>query len=102
MVFTLADAALTSLFMASIFYGLHLNTFLRTLDALRHGASQWTLLVVACCMFVLGSFSISILFKINHDAFVTYTGPGGADARLSEINDWVNPAKVRLGALCSH
>ena len=106
MAFTLAAASLTALFMESVFYGLYLDTFFRTLHALlfargafKRGNVQWKLLVVACLMFLVGTVDIALLFERNFDAFVQYTGPGGPDARLQDIRDWNNPARVRVQTL---
>jgi hypothetical protein len=99
--FTLGAATLTALFMESVFYGLFLATFFQTIytlvfarDAFKRRTVRWTLVFVAFGMFVIGTLDLVLLFKRVLDAFVGYRGPGGPDARLKEISDWVNPARV--------
>jgi hypothetical protein len=101
MAFTLGAATLTALFMESVFYGLFLATFFQTIytlvfarGAYKRGTVRWTLVSVAFGMFVLGTLDIALLFKHNLDGFVRFDGPGGPDARLGDISDWVNPARV--------
>jgi hypothetical protein len=101
MTVTISAATLTSLLMESVFYGLFLVTFFQTIytlvfacDALKRGAVRWTFVLVACGMFILGTLDLLLLFKHSLDDFVRFHGPGGPDALLADMHNWVNPTRV--------
>jgi hypothetical protein len=100
--FSVTEAQLVSLFLASIFYGIYFSTFCDCLRALVwNGGSfratsnvKWVLLVVAVCMFV--DETADAIFNLEHnlEAFIRY--PGGPAAQFKIINHWTNIARVSV------
>lgn len=54
---------------------------------------KWNMILVALAMFVFASFDVAFGLCHNIDAFVYYTGPGGATAEFSLVSNWVNVMK---------
>jgi hypothetical protein len=96
--FSVSEAQLVSLFVASIFYGIYLATFCDCLRVLVWNSGsfkattnvKWILLVVALLMFVCET--VDAIFNLQHnlDAFIFYDGPGGPAGQFKIINNWVN------------
>jgi hypothetical protein len=99
--FTVSEAQLVSLFLASVFYGIYFSTFCDCLRALVWNGSsfkattnvKWILLIVAILMFVCSTADAIFNLEHNLNAFIFYDGPGGAAAHFHIINDWVNIAR---------
>lgn len=98
--FTVAEAQLVSLFLASTFYGIFFATFCDCLRALIWNGNsfkasisvKWRLLIVACLMFVCLTVDAIIGLEHNLDAFIRFNGP--PEVRLRKIDDWTIIARV--------
>lgn len=54
---------------------------------------KWNMILVALAMFVFASLDVAFGLRHNLDAFVYYTGSGGATAEFSLVSSWVNVMK---------
>lgn len=54
---------------------------------------KWNMVLVALAMFVLATLDVAFGLRHNLDAFVYYTGSGGAIAEFSLVSNWVNVMK---------
>lgn len=96
------EAHLASLFSESVLYGLFIATFIGLLRAvLLRGATfraaapvRWSLLAVACAMFVVASVDIALNLLHDLNAFIYYQGPGGPIGEFSKISHWIQITRV--------
>lgn len=94
MAFTLPAAELVALFMDSVGFGAHIITFAvcasKMLQAQPTGKRRirWSLLWIAIALFVNGAFDVALHLYSNLQAFVSYTGPGGAVVVFSHPSSW--------------
>ncbi|RPD71692.1 hypothetical protein L226DRAFT_547169 [Lentinus tigrinus ALCF2SS1-7] len=97
--FPIDTAQLVALYMQCIFYGAVLITVgygLRVLLWSRDGQFKgrthinWIMVGVTMAMFTIATMEMA--FGLIHvlQAFIYYTGPGGAKGELSDISNWVN------------
>lgn len=54
---------------------------------------KWNMVLVALAMFVIASLDVAFGLRHNLDAFVYYTGPGGAATEFSLVSNWVGVMK---------
>ncbi|KAF9460429.1 hypothetical protein BDZ94DRAFT_1324126 [Collybia nuda] len=100
--FRISEAQIISLFLESVAWGILLICFISCMKTLlftpdgvkRRGAINWQMLSVSVLTFLVATFDISIALYHNIVAFVQFTGPGGPDAELTNISDWVNVMKT--------
>ncbi|KAI0049447.1 hypothetical protein FA95DRAFT_1604415 [Auriscalpium vulgare] len=89
---------LIALFIESVFYGLYLVTFGISIRVLAFTKSfcqrRICLLTVVLLLFVVATLNIAFSLRHVLDAFVWYTGPGGARAQLYDISNRVNAIKT--------
>ncbi|KAJ7274342.1 hypothetical protein B0H12DRAFT_1228096 [Mycena haematopus] len=82
-------ARLIALFISCVLYGILLTTFISCLRSLLFSASQkfqlkarheikWPIVAATIGMFIVSTFSAVVSMKDVVDAFIDYTGPGGA------------------------
>ena len=103
MSFPVAEAQLVALFMEAVTYGIYVVTFALCARALfwdRQGlknrrAINWPMVVVMVLMSIFATLDVALGLRHNLDAFIFYTGPGGAAAEFDNISYWVNVMKVR-------
>lgn len=98
--FPVDEAQIVALFMESIAYGIYLVTLglcARRLfwdyQGLRRTVN-WPMVVVAALMSVFATLDVALGLRHNLDAFIFYSGPGGADGEFDDISNWVNVMKV--------
>lgn len=101
--FPVTEAQIVALFMEAVSYGIYVVTLALCIRALfwdrqgtRKKAVNWPMVVVMVLMAVFATLDMSLGLKHNLDAFIFYTGPGGAAAEFDNISYWVNVMKVRL------
>lgn len=102
--FQLPEAQIVGLFMECVAYGMFLVTFGLCMRALLCRREQlapkaakdinWGMLIVALLMFLFASFDVAFGLRHNLDAFVYYSGPGGAAEEFKDIGYWVNVMKT--------
>ncbi|KIP05679.1 hypothetical protein PHLGIDRAFT_119583, partial [Phlebiopsis gigantea 11061_1 CR5-6] len=96
--FPVAEAQIVALFMEAVAYGLYLVTLGLCVRALfwgrRRERRNWPLVVVAALMALFATLDVAFGLRHNLDAFIFYTGPGGADAEFEDISYWVNVMKT--------
>lgn len=102
--FPVAEAQIVALFMEAVAYGVYLVTAGLCARALlgghrrqRGARRRWPLAAVAGAMALFATLDVAFGLRHNLDAFVFYSGPGGADAEFEDISYWVNVMKVRAG-----
>ena len=54
---------------------------------------KWTMIIVSLLMFTFATLDIAFGLRFNLDAFIYYTGPGGAIQEFAKISYWVNVMK---------
>jgi hypothetical protein len=103
--FPITEAQIVALFLESVFWGFYLVTFVPCLHLLLFKSSwelkrlseiNWPMLLVALGMCVFATLDVAIGLMHNIQAFVLYSGVGGALEEFSNISDWVNVVKVRV------
>lgn len=110
MPFTLPAAEIVALFMQAVGYGAHMITFSACMskmlsvkmDGRRH--IQWPLFAVALALFTIGTLDIAVHLYQTLDAFVYYTGKGGAAVIFSHFSSWPNVVRttsLMIGAMIS-
>ncbi|PCH39049.1 hypothetical protein WOLCODRAFT_146841 [Wolfiporia cocos MD-104 SS10] len=93
--FPLTEAQITSLFVQSVAYGIHVVTFSVCIWTLLQSSktsprrSTWPWFTVAVVLFIIGTIDVVFNFYHNMIAFIYYTGPGGAAYSLSRISNWL-------------
>jgi hypothetical protein len=102
--FLIDSAQIVGLFMETLLYGVYLVTLGQCLHALLWSPAEhrfraknkihWPMLVAAILMFTFATLDVAFGLRHNLDAFVYYTGPGGAKEELENISYWVNVMKV--------
>ncbi|KAF8825786.1 hypothetical protein HHX47_DHR6000418 [Lentinula edodes] len=99
----ISEAQLLGLFLASVFWGMFLITFVQSIRYLLWDLKgnlkplsiiNWPLLIVAALLAFLSTFDVALGLMHNIEAFIFYTGPGGSAARFTGLTDWVNILKV--------
>ncbi|KAJ7689595.1 hypothetical protein B0H17DRAFT_1295195 [Mycena rosella] len=100
MALSLPAAELASTLIASVLYGIYLVTFGITARVLlttggsgrwRHRSEiNWIVVTVAAVMFVNATLDLSINMNTLVEAFVVYTGPGGAEHVFGHPSNWQN------------
>ncbi|RDX54731.1 hypothetical protein OH76DRAFT_1398121 [Lentinus brumalis] len=97
--FPIDAAQLVALYMQCICYGMVLITVaygLRVLLWSRDGHLKsrahinWILVGATIAMFTIATLEMALGLQHNLDAFIYYTGPGGAIGEFSDISNWVN------------
>ncbi|KAJ7151024.1 hypothetical protein C8R46DRAFT_824008, partial [Mycena filopes] len=100
--FPITEAQIVGLFLESVFWGIYLITLVLCLRSLLFTTNfgfkrlqdiNWPMLVVALAMCVLATLDVAVGLLHNIEAFVLYTGPGGAEAEFGNISDWINVVK---------
>lgn len=102
--FPVAEAQLVALFMEAVTYGIYVVTFALCARALfwnKQGLKSrrtihWPMVVVMVLMAIFATLDLALGLRHNLEAFIFYTGPGGAAAEFDNISYWVNVMKVRL------
>ncbi|TFY75787.1 hypothetical protein EWM64_g8223, partial [Hericium alpestre] len=96
--FSIAEAHIVALFLQSIFYGIFLITFAQSLLVLRRSRRTFRQrrcsFIIALLFFIFGTLDIAFLLRQVVDAFIYYTGPGGANVRFEDISDWGNAMRT--------
>ncbi|THG98149.1 hypothetical protein EW026_g4000 [Hermanssonia centrifuga] len=102
--FPITVAQIVALFMESIFYGIYLVTLGHCLKALlckkdkfifkSRREIKWIMVIVAFLMATFATLDVAFGLRHNLDAFIYYTGPGGATAEFGNITYWVNVMKT--------
>lgn len=101
--FPITEAQIVGLFLESVFWGFYIITFVLCLRSLLFEATwelkrpsklNWPMLLVTLAMCIFATLDVAIGLMHNIEAFVLYTGPGGALEEFSNISDWVNIIKV--------
>ena len=101
MSFPVAEAQLVALFMEAVTYGIYVVTFAMCARALfwdKQGLKKrinWPMVVVMALMAIFATLDLALGLRHNLNAFIYYTGPGGAAAEFDNISYWVNVMKVR-------
>ncbi|KAJ3817579.1 hypothetical protein F5880DRAFT_1438508, partial [Lentinula raphanica] len=100
----ISEAQILGLFLASVFWGMLLITFVQVMKCflwdIERGqlksASRinWPMLIIALLLMAFSTFDVSIGLMHCIEAFILYTGPGGSDARFTGLTDWVNILKT--------
>ncbi|KAJ3721326.1 hypothetical protein DFJ43DRAFT_1094643 [Lentinula guzmanii] len=100
----ISEAQLLGLFLASVFWGMFLITFIQCIryllwdsrGVLKPAATvNWPLFVVAALLAFLSTFDVALGLMHNIEAFIFYTGPAwGSAARFTGLTDWVNILKT--------
>ncbi|KAJ3753681.1 hypothetical protein EV361DRAFT_954704 [Lentinula raphanica] len=100
----ISEAQILGLFLASVFWGMLLITFVQVMkcflwDTERGGLKfaskiNWPMLIVALLLMALSTFDVSLGLMHCIEAFILYTGPGGSTARFTGLTDWVNILKT--------
>ena len=94
------EAQLVSMYMEAIAYGIYVVTFGMCMRALlwsRDGTKKlhnWPMIVFTMTMFIFATLDIAVALRHNLDAFISYKGPGGAQAEFEDISNWVNVVQV--------
>lgn len=98
--FPVDEAQLVALFMEAVAYGIYLVTLGICARALfwdrlgfRH-AVNWPMVAVVLAMAIFATIDVALGLRHNLDAFIFYSGPGGADGEFDNISNWVNVMKV--------
>ncbi|KAJ3752307.1 hypothetical protein EV360DRAFT_88871 [Lentinula raphanica] len=96
----ISEAQLLGLFLASVFWGMLLITFVHAMQCflwdIERGelksASKlnWPMLIVALLLMTISTLDLSLGLMHCIEAFILYNGPGGSDARFTGLTDWVN------------
>lgn len=99
--FTIDKAQIVGLFLESVFYGIFLVSWFPCLRALLCDSGfkprakiHWPMLIVAVILGIFATLDVAFGLLHNIQAFVLYTGAGGAIEEFSDISDWVNVMKV--------
>ncbi|KAJ3753680.1 hypothetical protein EV360DRAFT_87554 [Lentinula raphanica] len=99
----ISEAQLLGLFLASVFWGMFLITFVQCVRCLLWDSKgvfkpvstiNWPMVVVAVLLAILSTFDVALGLMHNIEAFIFYTGPGGSAARFTGLTDWVNILKT--------
>ncbi|KAI0346626.1 hypothetical protein BDW22DRAFT_1323122 [Trametopsis cervina] len=86
--------------MESVVYGVYLVTLFATARALlwdpmgERKKVHWPMFIVMCSMAVFSTLDVALGMRHILDAFIFYTGPGGADEEFADISYWVNVMKT--------
>ncbi|KAJ3970145.1 hypothetical protein EV361DRAFT_802561 [Lentinula raphanica] len=110
----ISEAQILGLFLASVFWGMLLITFVQVMKCLLWDIERgelkptskinWPMLIIALLLMAFSTFDVSIGLMHCIEAFVLYTGPGGSAARFTGLTDWVNILKtcnVEFGKMIS-
>ncbi|KAF8191516.1 hypothetical protein K438DRAFT_1830649 [Mycena galopus ATCC 62051] len=106
--FPITEAQIVALFLESVFWGIYLVTFFLCLRSLlfdsnldwkRFANINWPMLIVTMIMSVFATLDVAVGLLHNIQAFIQYTGSGGAAEEFSHISDWVNIVKT-IDCLC--
>ena len=81
-----------------MFSGIFLVTFGMCMNVLllrkpRGTPYKYNMIIVALLMFVFATLDVAFGLRHNLDAFIYYTGPGGAKGEFGIISYWVNVMK---------
>ncbi|KAJ7647039.1 hypothetical protein FB45DRAFT_186973 [Roridomyces roridus] len=95
--FLIDSAQIVGLFMETLLYGVYLVTLAQCLRALLWSPADhcfkkvihWHMLAAAMLMFTFATLDVAFGLRHNLDAFVYYTGPGGAKEEFENISYWV-------------
>ncbi|KAJ7436193.1 hypothetical protein B0H11DRAFT_1755200 [Mycena galericulata] len=99
---SLPAAELAANFIACVLYGIYLVTlglaarvFLTTESGrMRHRAEiNWIVVGVSVMLFVFGTLDLILAMTLSVQAFVLYTGPGGAEHIFAHASSWKNFTK---------
>ncbi|KIK61736.1 hypothetical protein GYMLUDRAFT_73243 [Collybiopsis luxurians FD-317 M1] len=99
----ISEAQLLGVFLASVFWGMFLITFVQCMryllwdskGVLRSASSiNWIVFIVAILLAILSTLDIALGLMHAIEAFIFYTGPGGSNARFTGLTDWVNILKT--------
>ncbi|RPD79531.1 hypothetical protein L226DRAFT_567624 [Lentinus tigrinus ALCF2SS1-7] len=97
--FPINTAQLVGVYMQGIFYGIDLITvayglrvLLWTRDWHFKGRTRisWIMVGTTIAMFTIATLEMALGLLHNLQAFIYYTGPGGAIAEFDDISSWVN------------
>ncbi|KAJ3976187.1 hypothetical protein EV361DRAFT_958906 [Lentinula raphanica] len=110
----ISEAQLLGLFLASVFWGILVITFVQVMKCFlwdtEHGGLKpvskinWPMLIIALILMAVSTFDVSLGLMHCIEAFIFYTGPGGSAARFTGLNDWVNILKtcnIAIGKMVS-
>lgn len=99
--FPIEETTMIGLSLEWVFYGIFLVTFFLCLRALvwdsgfeRRTNIHWGLLAVAVALCIFATLDVALGLLHNIQAFVLYTGPGGAVEEFSDISNWISFSKV--------
>jgi hypothetical protein len=103
----ISEAQLLGVFLASVFWGMFLITFVQCMRYLLWDSKgylksastiNWVILTVALLLASISTFDVALGLMHSIEAFILYTGPGGSTARFTELTDWVNILKTCTNA----
>ncbi|KAF7336234.1 hypothetical protein MVEN_02171300 [Mycena venus] len=76
--------------LASVSYGVYLVTLGIVVGQRRRSKINWVILVVSVVLFVNATLNLVVVDITIVEAFVLYTGPGGAETILTDGSGWKN------------
>ncbi|KAJ6461120.1 hypothetical protein DFH09DRAFT_1011862, partial [Mycena vulgaris] len=97
MALPLAVAELIGPIFGEMMYGIHIVTFGVALHRLlttqsgrwkRRAEIKWIMVVVSCLLFVIATLDLVVAIITIVQAFVLYTGPGGAEHIFTHSAGW--------------
>jgi hypothetical protein len=99
--FPITEAQITGLFIESVLFGVHLISVGYCTRALvstrtrwkRADEISWAMLCVSLVLLANATFDVTLGFYHNLQAFVFYTGQGGAVQEFTDISNWINVSK---------
>ena len=80
--------------LITVAYGLHVLLWSRDGHLKRRKDISWIMVGTIIAMFTIATLEMAFGLLHNLQAFVWYTGPGGAIAEFDDISNWVNVMRL--------
>ncbi len=80
--------------MITVTYGMRVQLWSRDGYLKSRDRINWVMVVATLAMFTIATLEMAFGLRLNLEAFIYYTGPGGAKGQFAEISNWVNVMKT--------
>ena len=76
--------------MVTVGYGLRVLLWTRDGHLKSKARINWIMVGATLAMFTIATLEMAFGLQHNLEAFIYYTGPGGAKGEIADISNWVN------------
>ncbi|RDX54760.1 hypothetical protein OH76DRAFT_1340756 [Lentinus brumalis] len=89
-----ADSRFAGMVLITVTYGMRVQLWSRDGYLKSRDRINWVMVVATLAMFTIATLEMAFGLRLNLEAFIYYTGPGGAKGQFAEISNWVNVMKT--------